>query len=100
MLIKLLPQVKGVVTTNNNNLAKKVRNLISCGIDKDPWQRTFEKKSWFYNVPLYGFKYNFTDLQASIGLEQLKKIKKIQNYRKKLRKLYDKEFEPLFQKNF
>ena len=90
----------GVVTTNNNNLAKKVRNLISCGIDKDPWQRTFEKKSWFYNVPLYGFKYNFTDLQASIGLEQLKKIKKIQNYRKKLRKLYDKEFEPLFQKKF
>ena len=78
----------------------KVRNLISCGIDKDPWQRTFEKKSRFYNVPLYGFKYNFTDLQASIGLEQLKKIKKIQNYRKKLRKLYDKEFEPLFQKKF
>ena len=33
-----------MVTTNNNNLAKKVRNLISCGIDKDPWQRTFEKK--------------------------------------------------------
>lgn len=90
----------GIVTTNNNNLAKKVRNLISCGIDKDPWQRTFEKKSWFYNVPKYGFKYNFTDLQASIGLEQLKKIKKIQNYRKKLRKLYDKELEPLFQKKF
>ena len=90
----------GMVTTNNNNLAMKVRNLISCGIDKDPWQRTFEKKSWFYNVPLYGFKYNFTDLQASIGLEQLKKIKKIQNYRKKLRKLYDKELEPLFQKKF
>lgn len=88
----------GVVTLNDNKIAKKIRNLISCGIDKDPWQRTFAKKSWFYNVPTQGFKYNFTDLQASIGLEQLKKLNGIQNYRKKLRKLYDRELKPLFDK--
>ena len=33
----------GVVTLNDNKIAKKIRNLISCGIDKDPWQRTFAK---------------------------------------------------------
>tara|TARA_Y100000590_G_C15730205_1_gene1016670 strand:- start:1003 stop:2160 length:1158 start_codon:yes stop_codon:yes gene_type:complete len=86
----------GVITLNNNRIAKKIRNLISCGIDKDPWQRSLAKKSWFYKVPIYGFKYNFTDLQASIGLEQIKKLKKIQHYRRQLRKLYDKELKPLY----
>ncbi len=35
----------GVVSCNNNNLAKKIRAIISCGINKDPWKRTFQKKN-------------------------------------------------------
>ena len=86
----------GVITLNDNKIAKKIRNLISCGIDKNPWQRSLSKRSWFYTVPTYGFKYNFTDLQASIGLEQLKKLKSIQIYRRKLRAIYDKELKLLY----
>ena len=34
----------GAITLNNNNLAKKIRTIISCGISKSPWQRDLKKK--------------------------------------------------------
>lgn len=89
----------GVITCNNKKFANKVRSIISCGIDKDPWKRSFQKRMWFYNVKYLGYKFNFTDLQASIGLAQLKKIKKIIKFRKSIRKIYDKSLSDLFKKN-
>lgn len=89
----------GVVSCNNNNLAKKIRAIISCGINKDPWKRTFQKRMWFYDVRYLGFKFNFTDLQAALGLAQLKKLKRIINRRKQLRREYDYSLSPLFKKN-
>ena len=88
----------GVVSCSNSGLAKKIRAIVSCGVDKDPWKRTFQKRMWYYDVKYLGFKFNFTDLQAALGLAQLKKLKKIINKRKKLRKIYDKFLSPLFKK--
>jgi len=82
----------GIITTNDNKIAKKIRLLASCG-------RIFQKNSWKYKVPTYGFKFNFTDMQAALGLEQLKKLNKIQKYRRKLRLLYNKQFQNLINKN-
>ena len=89
----------GAISCNNNNLAKRIRTIISCGINKDPWKRTFQKKMWFYDVSYLGFKFNFTDLQAAIGLAQLKKLNRIINKRKQIRKQYDYSLTPLFKKN-
>ena len=47
-----------------------------------------------------GYKFNFTDLQASIGIEQLKKLNKIISRRKKIRKKYDSYLKPLVKSNF
>ena len=80
----------GVITTCNRKIAEKLKVLISCGISKTPWQRSKGKSglNWRYEVNSLGFKFNFTDLQASIGIEQLKKIQSILKYRKILRKYY------------
>ena len=88
----------GAISCNDVGLAKKIRTIISCGIDKDPWKRTFQKRMWFYDVKYLGFKFNFSDLQAALGLAQLKKLKKIINKQKKLRKTYDEFLSPLFKK--
>ena len=85
----------GVVVLNNKTISRKIRTLISCGISKDPWQRSFQKKIWHYNVNSYGFKFNFTDLQAALGIAQLKKYNKIIRERQKIRKIYDKEFKDI-----
>ncbi len=90
----------GLVSTNNNELAKKIRNLISLGIDKTPWKRNSEKFTYKYDLKYPGYKFNFTDLQASIGIEQLKKINKIISKRKKIRKKYDNYLKPLVKNNF
>ena len=86
----------GVITTSNKKIANKLRTLISCGISKNPWQRSSSNGlSWKYDVKNIGFKFNFTDLQAAIGLEQLKKLPKIIKYRKILRKEYCKLLQSL-----
>ena len=86
----------GVITTSNKKIANKLRTLISCGISKNPWQRSSSSGlSWKYDVKNIGFKFNFTDLQAAIGLEQLKKLPKIIKYRKILRKEYCKLLQSL-----
>ncbi len=89
----------GLVSTSDNELARKIRNLISLGIDKSPWKRNSEKFTYKYDLKYPGYKFNFTDLQASIGIEQLKKINKIISKRKKIRRKYDSYLKPLVKKN-
>ena len=50
-----------------------------------------------YQVTAPGFKYNFTDIQSAIGIEQLKKIEKIIKYREILKKIYINELKTLIE---
>lgn len=85
----------GIITCKNNKLAKKIKIINSCGIDRDPWLRKKNTMQYQYQVNLPGFKYNFTDIQSAIGIEQLKKIEKIINYREILKKIYIDELKNL-----
>ena len=87
----------GVITTSNRKIAEKLKVLISCGISKTPWQRSKGKSglNWRYEVNILGFKFNFTDLQALIGIEQLRKIRSILKRRKILRNYYF-QYEDLY----
>ena len=69
----------GIVVTRDKNLAKKIRNIRTHGVEniKDP-------KKWI----LPGFNFRFTDLLASIGIEQLKRIDKAILNSKKIYKKY------------
>jgi dTDP-4-amino-4,6-dideoxygalactose transaminase len=62
----------GALSTNDDKLADKVRKLSLHGISKDGWNRFKLGSSWRYDVTDLGFKYNMTDLSASIGNWQLK----------------------------
>jgi dTDP-4-amino-4,6-dideoxygalactose transaminase len=90
----------GLISTNNNQLAKKIRTLISIGIDKTPWKRNNQKFIYKYDLKYPGYKFNFTDLQASLGIEQLKKLDKIISKRKKIRKKYNIYLNSLVKKNY
>ena len=86
----------GVVTTNNKKIADKVRLLTKMGINRDPWTRKKKANKWQYEVNDLGFKYNISDIQSSIIVEQLKKLDKIIMQRKKIKSYYDKKFKKLF----
>ena len=81
----------GGLTTNDRELYKKLSIIRDNGLVRD--KRDFKLKStkkWYYEHQLLGYNYRMNDLQAGLGISQLKKIKKLQNKRKKIAKIYNK----------
>ncbi len=64
----------GMICTKDETLAERCKIMRLHGINRDAWKRYTESGSWYYEVVAPGYKYNFTDLQASLGLPQLKKV--------------------------
>ena len=64
----------GMVTTNDPELAKKIKVFGLHGLSADAWSRFSDKGYRHYDVVFPGFKYNLTDLAASLGLTQLPKL--------------------------
>ena len=78
----------GALSTNDKKLAEKVRKLSLHGISKDGWNRFKLGSSWRYDIAELGFKYNMTDLAASIGNWQLKFYEEWFSKRKEIVKKY------------
>lgn len=63
----------GVITTNDKNLAQRMRLFRNHGITTDHHQREAQG-SWYYEMVDLGFNYRITDFQCALGLSQLKKL--------------------------
>lgn len=85
----------GMITTKNDVKVKKLKQLALHGMSKDAWKRFSDKGYRHYNVIDCGFKYNMTDIQASLGVEQLKKINSLWKKREKIWKNYNEAFRKL-----
>jgi dTDP-4-amino-4,6-dideoxygalactose transaminase len=64
----------GMVTTHRAGLAETMRMLSLHGTSHHAWDRYSEHGDWHYDVLAHGFKYNLSDIQAAIGIHQLKKL--------------------------
>lgn len=78
----------GMICTNDEEIAERCSIMRLHGINRDAWKRYSESGSWYYEVVAPGFKYNFTDLQASLGLPQLKKVNWMWESRKRIAAKY------------
>lgn len=87
----------GMVTTENEKWAERMRILRLHGISKDAWKRYSNGGSWYYEVLETGYKYNMTDLQASLGLSQLRKLDKMWEMRKHIAQKYTEAFSDVKQ---
>jgi dTDP-4-amino-4,6-dideoxygalactose transaminase len=79
----------GMITTNDDDYAAKMRVLTLHGISHDAWKRYTSEGSWYYEVCAPGFKYNLTDLQSSLGLHQLARLEAMTQRRSGLAARYD-----------
>lgn len=79
----------GMLTTNNDLIAEKVRILSLHGMSKDAWKRYSNEGYKHYDIIYPGYKYNMTDIQASLGICQLDKIDKFLKRRNEIKDLYD-----------
>lgn len=63
----------GMLVTDNEQWAERAQVMSLHGMSRDAWKRHTAEGSWYYEVVATGFKYNFTDLAAALGLRQLTK---------------------------
>ena len=82
-----------MICTNDQEIAERCAIMRLHGINRDAWKRYSESGSWYYEVVAPGYKYNFTDLQASLGLPQLKKVDVMWEWRKKIASRYLEGFK-------
>jgi dTDP-4-amino-4,6-dideoxygalactose transaminase len=78
----------GMLTTDNEELAERVRLLSLHGLSKNAWDRYSDKGSAFYSVLAPGFNYVMTDIQAAIGIHQMRRLPGFQSRRTELARLY------------
>jgi dTDP-4-amino-4,6-dideoxygalactose transaminase len=88
----------GMVTTNNDEWARKIDMCSLHGMDRGAWRRYSGEGTRHYQVVFPGYKYNMTDIQASLGIHQLPRIEKYLERREEIWKRYDEAFRnlPLF----
>lgn len=80
----------GMALTNNKSIAQKMMNFRSHGITRDPDMWTNASNDvWYYEMQELGLNYRLTDLQAALGLSQLKDIKRNIDKRNELAQNYN-----------
>ncbi len=77
----------GMVLTNDDEVAARVRMLALHGMSQDAWKRFSDSGYRHYEVREVGFKYNMMDMQAAIGLHQ---IPRVDEYWKRRRVIWDR----------
>jgi dTDP-4-amino-4,6-dideoxygalactose transaminase len=78
---KNLTSGEGGMLTGKAEDIDRARILSLHGMSRDAWKRYSSTGSWYYEVIDAGFKYNMTDIQAAIGLVQLKRLQEMQDHR-------------------
>lgn len=84
----------GMITTNDQKLYERMKVMRLHGMDRDAWGRYQSSKgSWFYEIVGPGFKYNMTDIAASLGIHQLRKCHSFCEKRTQLASIYARELK-------
>jgi dTDP-4-amino-4,6-dideoxygalactose transaminase len=86
----------GMVTTANKEYARRIATMRLHGIDRDAWDRqSAGKPNWYYEVIAPGYKYNLTDVAASLGIHQLRKAERFRLRREDIASRYSEAFKDL-----
>ena len=83
----------GMVTTNSKEIAEKIRQLRSHGMTKSLKSRYSSEYPWVFDIVEPGYNYRLDEIRAALGVTQLKRIKKINELRKKASLYYHKNLK-------
>ena len=89
---KNLTTAEGGMLTGAPDIIEQARVWSLHGMSRDAYKRYSAEGSWYYEVILPGFKCNMTDIQAAIGLHQLRKLPQFQARRREIVRRYNEAF--------
>ncbi len=92
---KNMTTAEGGMLVADAELITRARMWSLHGMSRDAHMRYSSEGSWFYEVVLPGFKCNMTDIQASLGLQQLRKLGRFQDRRREVVRRYNEAFGAL-----
>ena len=72
----------GMLTTNDDQLALKIKALLAHGIDKSTYEREDKDKAWYRSASRIGYNFRMSNILAAIGVEQLKKLPEMNRMRR------------------
>jgi perosamine synthetase len=78
----------GMATTNDEELANRMRMMSLHGLSRSAWNRFEAKGSWYYEIVAPGFKYNLTDVASALGHVQLSRAEEFWAARRRIASLY------------
>ena len=78
----------GMLTTNDEEVARKAKALCGHGIDSTTFARERQEKPWVRIASMAGFNFRMSNVLAAIGVEQMKKLSKFNEARSKLAERY------------
>ena len=83
----------GAVTTNRKDLYEKVALYRTHGITKNPDLMTQNDGGWYYEMQEVGYNYRITEMQAALGISQLKRLDWSIQRRNEIAQKYDEAFK-------
>lgn len=89
---KNLTTAEGGMLTGDVDTIERARVWSLHGMSRDAYKRYTSEGSWYYEVVVPGFKCNMTDIQASLGLQQLRKLDSFQARRREIVQRYHQAF--------
>lgn len=92
---KNLTTAEGGMLTGPAEFIDRARVIALHGMNRDAWKRYGKDGSWYYEIVFPGFKYNMTDIQAAMGLVQLRRLADFQARRREIVARYQRAFSQI-----
>ena len=83
----------GMVITNSKKLASKIRKMRNHGISKSLKERFSDGYPWDFDISELGYNYRLDEIRSSLGLNQLKRLQKMNKLRQDASKYYTKHLK-------
>jgi len=94
--VKIITSIDGgCVVGNSEEDREKLYRLRLLGVDKDTTERYKNKRAWDYDVVSEGFRYHLTNIMASVGNSQIKKIDEFIKSRQQTCQRYNESFKKI-----
>jgi dTDP-4-amino-4,6-dideoxygalactose transaminase len=85
----------GMVITNSKKIADKIRQLRSHGMSKSLKDRYSKGYPWIFDITEPGYNYRLDEIRSALGISQLKRIKKINELRRKAASYYHSKLKEI-----